>query len=424
MTSQAELREVTPFPHAAEAVLLRLRSAVARVVQALPGQPPHGATTLADAMNLQFGLARKVWRFLDDEDVFVGGRHVPGKPGFKLFFDAARAQQVPPDLIEEAQIASEAFLDVVQQQAGDRNTFDIMLATHSQTNDPRAELEHRRQAFRANGYILGVHCAAIFCRYILAPTESDPARLDVVGNMGFIDLKRLRPSVPWRVSRGSRLGQKGDVHAVRNREPLFPIPSEIDSRRFADLPLMVDFCSRPLPDIERIPGRTELSGYQFTASGPAGVPGTLTCVLGEVFRGGYERFTQSGEPAEPSFRMPLRTPAELAVFELLVHRSMLDGPHKPSLEVFSDLFDGGPIASKLASDRLFTHERPVAYDTVSSAGECRSVPRYNDLTERTFDRLDWDPDDFGLCRMEMSYPPVPAAMFFLLNDELGEQFGT
>lgn len=409
ITSRAQLQHQAPFSVVAESMLEHLQSVLSRVVGALPNRP-SGATALAEAMNLQFGLARKIWRFLEDEDVFVGGRNVPGRPGFKLFFEAAAALGIDATLIEEARRASEEFIQVVQEQAGDRNTFDIMLATHAKTNDPRAEIELRRQAFRSNGYILGVHCSAIFCRYILAPSDRSEEHLDVVGNVGFIGLKRLRPSVPWRILRSLKINARGEPQPVGMREPLFPLPDSWDSRDVADLPLMVDYCSSPLPRIERIPGRSERSGYQFSPA-PAGMQGTVTCMLGEIFRADYSRYADPESPPSSSFRVPVRTPAEAAIFELLAHRDVLQG-QTPRFEIFSDLFDELPLPFKLPGDRLHTNDRPLTFPSAASLKPCPEVPGYAELTQRTFERLGWSPDAFVVIRVQIAYPPVPTTMYY------------
>ncbi|MEM1165624.1 MAG: hypothetical protein AAGI30_04965 [Planctomycetota bacterium] len=369
---------------------------------------PDSASSLSRSLGLQLGLGWKIWQVLTEDDPFVAAQHVPGRPGFKLFFKALTGAGATPTTVADLDEIAESFEYAVQQHGGDRSTFDMMLASNARSADSRAELNHRRTAFRGNSFTFGLRCDAAFTRFIVAPSSHDPSRCDIVGTHGFINLTRLRADVPWRMSRGSTLMSSGRSQSPRHAEPLFTDSSTDHTRVIPELPLLVDYCSTPLPEFRRILGRSERIGYEL-APGQVGAQGGITCLVGEIFRAVYPRFA-SEEDSLSSFRMPLKTPAETAVFELIAHQDVLGG-RTPMLDVVCDVYEEVALVEKLQSDRLPTYDPLEDLGPPHRARPSKAIPKYAELTVRTFERAGWSPDDFTVFRIEMRYPPIASSAF-------------
>ncbi|MEM9084194.1 MAG: hypothetical protein AAGB34_11405, partial [Planctomycetota bacterium] len=114
-------------------------------------------------------------------------------------------------------------------------------------------------------------------------------------------------------------------------------------------------------------------------------------------------------PSLSAYRLPLRTPAEYAVLELVYHRSF--SSDRPSFELYTDLFGEVALTRKLVSDRLQMNEHPEHFDDASNVSSLSCVPRYDELTQQGFDQLRVDPSEFAVARMVIRYPPIPAGFF-------------
>lgn len=404
-----DVSSVLPFEQSAAESLRGLQKVVRAVIRAVPGES-DGATSLSKAMSIQFSLAWKLWRFAEEGDLFVGGQHVPGRLGLKRFCEAAGSLGIDEALIDGVNECFRSFEHVVHLHAGDRATFDIMLASHTEQTDPRADLVHRKQAFRANSYILGLHASTMFGRFALGPSELDPDYFDVVVVHGYVDLKRLRPSAPWRTSRGTRSTSGGSSSRLGRRELLFPCDGDSDVSAMHELPLLHDYCSKPLPEFEKLPGRSDVNGYQL-ASGAVGQTNTTSFLFGEVLRCAQERYHRNVIDPVTHFRQRVRTPVELGVLELVFHREAFAG-EIPRFDLFTQLFETGSIDRFTPSERIHIHERPILLESAGSAPACSAIPHYDTMTRRMFERLQWDPADYSMLRIEIQYPPIPSGMFF------------
>jgi hypothetical protein len=83
----------------------------------------------------------------------------------------------------------------------DGNVLSVYLAWASQAMNDRAELSYRQAAFEALSYVWGVHARVALRIDVLAPS-ADPAMWDIATIRAFVDLRRVRPNVSWRIAHG------------------------------------------------------------------------------------------------------------------------------------------------------------------------------------------------------------------------------
>ena len=399
------------FEHDARQVIARLKRALVAVVDSVPMKPERAAN-LASALGIDTKLAWKIGRVISDADPFTAALYVPGPAGLKIFLRAARRRNVSKGLIASAEAAFGRFSALVHTHAGSRKAFDMMLAAHAQQDRLRADLEHRRQMFEGSSYVWGVQARVKLRLDVVAPA-ADPMMYDVATIRGFVDLRRLRPDVPWRISRGYSADEAGETHVDQARTPLAATaPGGMNG-----LPLLEDFCSKPLPKCRRVEAPQGVIEYELV-EGAVGNTGIITCVIGELIRGVEPRY-RTEQYRDFSQGIHLRTPSELLVFDVLIHREVLGRPIEPRLVAYSDLFSDRIAPRYRTCDALPVNERVEHLGTGLDAVDLVENPRYAELVQFTLDRAGWDAEEFDVFRVRMAYPPIPATL--MITHELPDR---
>jgi len=389
-----------PFALQAEGVLRNVRTAFVEVLDSLP-TPVTRAHEVSKALEIDKKLGWRIYKLIHTPDVFAAAEHVPGPAGVQILLSAARRAQVPRERIDAVKSAISEFSRLTRVHAGDRATLEMMLAACAQNGQDRVELSHRRAAFRANSYFCGVQARTQLKADFLNPAAA-PGMLDIASLRGFIGLRRIRANVPWVIARARCIDNDGQARRQFQRAALDPRATG------NDVPLLHDFCSKPLPKFRRM-----VSAHGFLddeiADGPIGKTAAITCVTGEVSRlvASYYRDPHN-EQGELLARM--RTPSEALVFDQIVHESLF-GRIAPELLVFSELSSAAPYPTP-GHNRLVI---PVC-ESVSYLGKGPGVlhvaeaPRYAEMARYVFQRLGWDGERFDVYRVRMLFPPIPTSI--------------
>jgi hypothetical protein len=392
------------FEEHARRTIHGVRSAVGKLIEALPcdaAQPRD----LARALGIDKTLAWKFSRLIRVADPFAAANHVPGSAGIQIFLDAARRGSVPAPLIEAAAESLKEFERLIDVHAADRASLEMMLASCARHGPDRAALTHRRAAFRANSFIWGVQAKTQLKTDFLCPGATR-GMLDIATVRGFIDLRRIRANVPWVVARAKFMDDDGQQRRPLVRESIDP-PSN-DPEEDVPVPLLHDFCTRPLPHFRRV-SRAQGFVDDEIVGGSVGNTAATTYVTGEVvrdavpyYRDEYNRFGESVAR--------VHTPCEVLVLDQIVHESLFSA-FDPQVSVCSEL-SGEMPPPEHAQDRLalpvsvaaeYLGKGPAALHTPD-------VPRYVELGRHVFERLGWDGDRFRVHRLRLAYPPMPAAV--------------
>ena len=392
-----------PFHRAAAA---QVRSAQAAWTDLL------GSFGLGDARPSELGrrlgldktLAWKIVRFSAGADALSAAKHMPGSGGVGIALDAATARGVADAHIHAVREADRALREFVRVHAGDRRTFEAMLA--GAERDEAVIAEERKAFYQAGSAIWGVRARVQFLTLAIKPSEDHPDLLDGLYIGGLIDLERLRPDVPWIVRR-LRAYQKDalrdPVRVVRT--PL--VQPSSPARDGPALALVPEFCSQPAPEIRQFEGK---DGWVFdeVAPGPVGRRGAVTCVLGEAYSNALPH-RWSEDNREAVYALTLRTPVEAVVYDLLVHRS---------LEHFGDaetreygLIEDRPTSFGGAggSPVMLAEPRPAASLGQPPVLSTRKLAGYTDMVSRAFELRGWGgAGEFRGYRAELEYPPVPS----------------
>jgi len=398
------------FEQEARKVIQGLKISMAGVIDALRLGPGTRPIEFGRALKIDTKLCWKISKFLEKGDLFEAGQYVPGNGAMKLFLEAAARKNVKAALLNQSLRAFKEFEGLVRVHAGSRRAFDMMLAAQTFKGKKRADLEHRKNAFESNGYIWGIQARTHFKTFLFHPSR-DPDWLDVVVLAGFVEMRRLRHSVPWRIQRTYSVDDQGQVALTPDREPLDPDLAQ--GRDPRALPLIRRFCSDP--PAEFVPVKSP-EGVQFfrLAEGPVGRTAAFSFLTGETVRRIEPRYRHERYQKLSTITRVV-TPCETLVFDLAVHRGIFEEFH-PSAVSYSALFTGSAITRPLDCDRLDLPEKVEPLGSGMAGLHAQEIPRYLEMLRFVFDRTGWDPEAFLTARLRVQYPPTPSAIF--LEQEL------
>jgi len=401
MDKIAEISSIDRFEADAERVLTQVRRAVGRIIDALPGRPER-PTAICRALDLDKSLGWKVARFLDGADPFAAAAHLPGPGGWDIVLTRAQRAGVPGRLVADAQSAIADLDALIEQHAGDRASFDVLLAGCTRSGRAQAELSHRRSAFRANSFIWGAQARTQVSIKLLQPSD-DGRSVDIARVTGFVGLRRMRPDVPWVISRTAFVQDESAVRSTRPREPIDPEAGGNGS----PAPLLSRFCSEPLPRIRRVVTPNGFVEAELIEA-PIGAAGEVSCLIGEVSRALAPRYA-GPTSSRADLVAHVRTPCEGLIEDLLVRRDTF-GPLRPELGIYSEL-GSGVWYPDCKQDRYRLPTTDVVQRIRGGAMGVRTaeIPRYADLIPYLFERLGWDADRFDLYRARIAYPIIPSA---------------
>ena len=409
MTSVTEshigVREGAPFEEQARLAFLRIRGAFAEILDALPGHivRPH---ELSKCLSIDMKLAWKVVRAAHCTDPFMAVQHIPGTAALEAFLKAAAGQHVAAKRIQAVQTAMQEFERLIEVHAGDRATLEMILLGYASEDRRRADLAHRKAAFGANSYIWGIQARTQVKADILLPS-SEKGWLDIATIRGFVELRRIRPKVPWVIARARVADDRGNVKSPSGREPLDPVQNDPDGGTGA--PLLREFCSQPLPQFRRVAGPHGFLEDELV-EGEVGKTGAVTCMTGEVTRrvASYYRAEQNRVAA---LLARMHTPCEALVFDLFVHEDLF-GPIEPQLAIYSELDGGRPVPpiEGRERDRLATNDSVEYLGKGPSVVHTPHVPRYAEMIRYVLDRLGSDGERFDVYRVEIEYPIIPTSV--------------
>jgi hypothetical protein len=258
----------TGFERAVERSLSELQASLTAAVEALPTYP-RKAPELARALGLERNVAWKLFRLMNERDVFAAAKFVPGSASMAAFVTSASAAGVPEEISRRVGEAARAYESVVRMHAGDRASADIMLGPR--TGDAGGgELALRRAAFRANSLLAGVQAEAQLQTFLFAPSEKGGGVIHGVSLNGFVNLRRMRPGAPIVIGRSMATDDQGNL-----------LKPEVDGSIDGPLPhgeyvpLLKDFCSSPPPRFRQVKGDRGFVDNELE-DGPVGKTGATT----------------------------------------------------------------------------------------------------------------------------------------------------
>lgn len=343
-------------------------------------------------------LAWKMSRFSESADLIKAVKHIPGPGGVEIVLKAAHDAGVGKDRIDAVRRADRAFREFVRQRAGDRRSFEAMLAAGG--HDERIELEERKAYYQSGSAIWGVRAKLQMLTLCLRPSTTMPGRVDVLQLSGFLDFERLRADVPWIIRRLWTSDSESKSDTNFKRSPLCPEAATGNA-----LPLVPEFCTKPLPDINQFTGENGVI-YDEIAPGAVGKHGSVTCITGELYTGALP-LHRSPDNTFGRYELVLRTPVESVLFDIYLHED---------LRHFSDFNYSvfGLLEDRPGVGVGKSHDRPImpaqgamrlGEPPIIQSSRCGEHAR---LVEYALERAGWgSPESFRGYRSELEYPATP-----------------
>lgn len=384
-----------------EASLERLQQALRQALIQAGVQKP-GPTAISRSLGLDKSIAWKIGRIAKAEQPLQALEFLPGPQGARIVVDAFVAAKIPKLVHQELHDAFGALERDIEHHAGDRITAKAMArAAMSSSAQPSLDENLRREHFRTASSIWGAQARVQLKADFIAPGTA-PLTIDTVGFEGFIDLRRLRPGVPWRIGRKRVINESGV------QETTF---QPLDPRCDGDLPLFHDHCSTPLPGLS---SHEDNEGFHnFTLEpGRVGRTGSVNCLIATKCASVID--LNGGDKTNGLFTgVHQRTPSELLVLDLFVHRSLAP-IETPEAGLHGQLVMGpaspvggldAPLPVPFNIENLST--RPGGQSLLE-------VPDYSDAIQDTmrmagdaFGHERWKLEDFIGYRVRLTYPPIP-----------------
>jgi hypothetical protein len=382
-----------------------LRASLAAMVASV-GLDPKDPQSLTRQWGVNKKLSWKISKIVQTEDPFLSLQHLPGSEGVEILLKKGKAAGVAPKYVKATIDAVHQFDRLVEVHCGDRATFEIMgsdLSAGEVGGAGRQQQElNRKQFFQGASSIWGAQARVNLKVRLIAPSEgAGPGveKIDQVTLAGLIDFRRLRENLPWVLF--SRGGTNNDGTPIK-----LPEVEPLDPRAAGDAaPLMLDFCSSPLPPLNNI--RNENFVASELAPGKVGNAGVLTCVYGGIERATKHSWTEQDQ----SFGHMIlsNVPAEVLIFDLYVHESISYA--LPPTPILSSLL--GPVArGGIEHDRypLPLNDPLIELGSASIAPVTSEVPEYAEMLDTIFSRTGWNRRAFRGFRVRMAYPAVPAML--------------
>ena len=392
-----EQRSDTAFSNEAVICVRRSQAAFADLLSGagLGGARP---TEVGRKLGLDKTLAWKVSRFTDSTDLVKAVKHIPGTGGIEIVLQAAQDYGVSMEHIEAVRKADDAFRSFVEQRAGDRRSFEAMLAAGDR--DERGELEERKAFFQSGSTIWGVRADVQFLTLCLRPSSTLDDRIDVLQMGGLINFERLRSDVPWIIRRLWTSDSDGSSDTEFQREPIDKAAADGTA-----LPILPEFCSQPLPQINQFTGHGGVI-YDELAPGDIGKFGALTCVTGELYTGALP-LRRSEDNTYGRYELMLRTPVRAVIFDIYLHESLTHFGHF-NRAIYGLLEDRPGIGKGRSHDTpMFAPEPAIRLGSPPIVQNNR-IGNYSTMLGSTLKRAGWGSlESFRGYRCEIEYPAAP-----------------
>lgn len=393
------------FSKEIDALSERLRLSFGAILQTVCGGSPR-AQDVTDAFGIHRKLGWQIWSVAFADDPVAPLRFLPNARGIEVWLLAAKQRHVPSNLLESARLAIDEYQQLVSTHAESREMFEMMLegaVAEDGRADESVDLRYRKQAFTGNSYIWGVRAKSILATMVLAPSQRQ-GYFDMARLHGLIDLIRTRATVRWPFAQSIVKAKDGTQHHPL-RQPLSDSPAV----KALGMPLLDEFCSRPLPPVQRRAGESGMVEDELLP-GEVGQTGASTVITGELWREVAPiKPARTGEVA--LFGAGVRTPGEVFVSDHFVHHGMFPNVTR-ELRVFGELISN---TTQDQRDLLPVPEKIQHLGRGTERVRTAEIPRYADMLDRVFEKTGWNPQDFDVYRVRMRYPPIPISVMVRLE---------
>ncbi|CAN5442027.1 hypothetical protein BH09PLA1_BH09PLA1_10760 [soil metagenome] len=377
---------------------IHVRRRLGAIVEAVCGGTPR-AQDITDRFGVYRKLGWQIWNVVYADDALAAIKHLPNPRTLKVWHAAARKQGIREELLLRLDEAIVQFHKSAGAHAGDREMLEMLVESNNENLDEAATIRWRKQSFAGNSFTWGVRAKCMLAVAFIFPSATRDGYFDMVRIQGLIGLVRTRPNVRWPFAQLLIRDGEGKKHQFA-RVPLV----ESAAVRQTGVPLVEEFCSKPLPRVMRRPGNMGMVEDELLG-GEVGESGASDIITAEVLREVAPAWPKNeGETA--TFGTGVRTPTELLISDQLVHRDLFPGVQR-ELCVFGELMTQ---LSRDERDRIPVPEKVQQLGNAADGIGTAEVARYHDLLDFVFAKTGLQAQNFEAFRVRMRYPPLPVSV--------------
>ncbi|MCK5132638.1 MAG: hypothetical protein KAR40_10870 [Candidatus Sabulitectum sp.] len=384
-------------------VLNALKNATIAVVSSLP-QDPRTGTQISKALGLDKTLTWKIVKFIDGKDIYSSTKYIPGASSYGSFLRAAEKKGASRRGAADADIAYQAFLQLIKRYTGDRASLDLMLLGVSEAGRKKSMYEQKKTCFRAQRFINGASASVSFLASIL-PEPTDMTTIFAI--RGYTNLLRYRPNaIPlYDLPRIT----ESDLALTNNALQFSPIFQE--SIPFdGGIPYYTKYCTCNMPQNQT---DTVLIDDIMPESNDDSFS-SVDLVTAQRVRtmGLLEKRKSKGEKTyQVHLTYGISFPSEIAYMDVFVHKSIRLG--SPKCRVCNEL--AGSQSNKhhhaRADAERFRYDEEVTNMGLGVfCSQIREIPWYTEMLSETFQFLQLKEEEFEMHRVCVEYPYLPSSI--------------
>jgi hypothetical protein len=395
-TREAECDE-NEFERDTRAAASSVRDALAQLVASIPA-PISRPYDLQRTLKIDSKVCWQVFNVIRGGDPLSGARHIPGAPSLRRLLKATARLKVPAPVIESVNSAIDRFNGIVESHAGDRVVFDSMVSAASPGGaDAGVELVYRRNAYRANCHLYGMHVNT-FSRLALVRRAAGVEGVDECFANMKVGLLRLRPGASTRVHVYAKQPLP-DPNSPSTATYYSPLDSAAAERY--GVPLMPEFCSQPLPTLQTIDVgdgwvRSELAGRDV------GLRSAVRLAFSSVGRGIPLAQGVDGRRVWLSSTL-ITVPTALLIKDIAVHRPSF-GIVEPEAVVYSSSSGDETLEQAARADAFPAMAEIERLGTGSELTGSKEIPDYRGFVQAVCHGLSWGVAEFDFYRVRIAYP--------------------
>lgn len=366
-----------------------LGGALRAILGALPGFP-HRPGQLSQELGVNRAVASKMLGATKKRDPLEILHLIPGPEPLRKVVRSAKEKGVEAKLVQAAESAISNFDLLIRREAGNRAALDALISSSLPGARERFEMASKYSVFKGLAQLKGVQAEHWLGTAILAPSEEDPAQLNLTWLNGAVAMQRLRPGVTVRFSYRHGGGKDGQVDEDGELPSLGVLPLQ-------------QFCINPAAKLEsRSIGETIHYTLPHDLVGPQEL---VDMFVVDHHPGSVRRLSRGPKGRRTSLFVEPAMPVAHLTFDTILHKDVFPG-RAPDLLVYDTGYDG--IAN--VNDPGRDMDRVSLKESVQILGrdmgqyQATGIPTYGSMLLHLCDRFGWDPADFRGYRTEIAYP--------------------
>jgi hypothetical protein len=410
MKSEVELPEAADGVFATEVgrVMGRVRSTLAGMFSEFP----NGVRKSRDVqkyLGVDANLSWQVFKLLATPDAVGSSRFVPAAVSMRRVFEAARERGVEVEQVEAAELAIRDFERLIRNHAGDRASFESMLAGVVGTSDGdsmrQADLQNRKAVFKGHTYFWGMWVETRLVSTMFAPSRTHPGLYDYGHLRSLLSLRRLRAEANMLVDRynikkfNEQQPGTGDRAVAPQRLPLDPLSMER-----CGAPLIAKFSTAPMPSFTTTFDKLGESRTTLISE-RVGQKSLVDLTFGNITRGAPVGYGFEGKHRTKGCYVKTWLPTKLLCVNILVHRDSFPRDRlRLSLNVRGHALQTDPNDLADHHGLLPFSERLTYVGRGATGGHTLDVPQHVNMLQYMVDVAGYDLEEFDVYRARIEYP--------------------